>query len=130
MKAISPLLAYPLEGPVYLRSSSHELPDVVAALKGPAYQPIELDLDGRVDSVHGGVRTIFATVPDAPVTKASSPCRAPKRAPSESTNLCKGAYRATLKLNGQNGKTHDTRPEAGRSARRRSTVRVLNHRKR
>ncbi len=111
MKAFSPLLAYPLEGPVYLRSSSHELPDVVAALKGPAYQPIELDLDGRVDSVHGGVRTIFAKVPDAPVTKAIVSMQGAKKGLFQnSTNLCKGAHRATLKLNAQNGKTHDARP--------------------
>jgi hypothetical protein len=31
---VSPLLDQPLEGPVYLRSSSHELPDLVAALNG------------------------------------------------------------------------------------------------
>jgi len=111
MKAISPLLGYPLQGPVYLRSSSHELPDVVAALHGPAWQPIELDLDGRVDSVHGGVRTIFQTVPDAPVTKAIVTMQGKRKGLFQnSTNICKGRHRATLKLNGQNAKTHDTRP--------------------
>ncbi len=111
MKAITPLLDYPLEGPIYLRSSSHELPDVVAALSGPPSQPIEFDLDGRVDSVHGGVRTIFAIVPDAPVSKAIVTLQgAGKGLFQNSTNICKGTYRATLKLDAQNGKTHDTRP--------------------
>ena len=34
--AITPLLDQPLSGPVYLRSSEHKLPDLVAALEGPA----------------------------------------------------------------------------------------------
>ena len=34
-KATSPLVDYPLEGPVYLRSSSNPLPDLVMAFKGP-----------------------------------------------------------------------------------------------
>jgi hypothetical protein len=110
MRAISPLVDYPLEGPVYLRSSSHELPDVLAALHGPPSQPVEVDLDGRVDSVHGGVRTIFAAVPDAPVTKAIVTMQGAKKGLFQnSTNICKGTHRATLRLTGQNGKTHDAR---------------------
>lgn len=67
-KAVTPLFGSPLEGPVYLRSSNNPLPDLVVALKGPASQPIEVDLAGRVDSVHGGLRNSFEVVPDAPVT--------------------------------------------------------------
>ena len=63
IKATSPLVDYPLEGPVYLRSSSHKLPDVVVALHGPPSQPIELDLVGRVDSVNGGMRMRFTKSP-------------------------------------------------------------------
>ena len=59
VKVLSRLVDYPLEGPVYLRSSSHELPDLVVALHGPAYQPIEIDAVGRVDSVNGGLRVRF-----------------------------------------------------------------------
>ena len=47
--AVTPLLAHPLEGPVYLRSSSHKLPDVVATLHGQ----IDIELDGRITSTHG-----------------------------------------------------------------------------
>jgi hypothetical protein len=111
IKATSPLVDYALEGPVYLRSSSHKLPDVVAALRGPASQPIEVDLDGRVDSVNGGIRTTFEVVPDQPVTKAVVTLQGGKKGLFQnSTNICKGTHRATLKLDGQNGKVYDTRP--------------------
>ena len=36
---------------------------------GPPSQPIEIDAVGRIDSVNGGIRSTFETVPDAPVTK-------------------------------------------------------------
>ena len=63
--ATTPLLEKPLEGPLYLRSSSHPLPDLVAALHGQ----IDVDLVGRIDSKNGGIRTTFDAVPDAPVSK-------------------------------------------------------------
>jgi hypothetical protein len=111
VKAISPLLDYPIEGPIYLRSSSHELPDVVAALRGPPSQPIALDLAGRVDSVNGGLRTTIETVPDAPVTKAIITLQGAKKGLFQnSTNICKGTFRAQLKLSGQNGKLASSNP--------------------
>jgi hypothetical protein len=111
VKAFTPLFDYPFEGPIYLRSSSHELPDVVAALRGPPRQPIAIDLVGRVDSINGGVRTTFEQVPDAPVTKAIVTLQGAKKGLFQnSTNICAATYRASLKLNGQNGKVHDSRP--------------------
>jgi uncharacterized repeat protein (TIGR01451 family) len=111
IKAITPLLDYPLQGPVYLRSSAHKLPDVVAALRGPSYQPLEFDLIGRVDSVNGGIRTTIETVPDAPVTRAIVTLQGAKKGLFQnSTNICKGTFRATLLLDAQNGKVHDTHP--------------------
>jgi hypothetical protein len=53
--AFSPLLDKPLEGPVYLRSSSHNLPDLVADLN----DQVHFVLAGRVDSVRGGIRNTF-----------------------------------------------------------------------
>ncbi len=64
-EATTPLLDGPLKGPVYLRSSSHELPDMVAALNGQ----VDVVLDGRIDSIKGRLRTTFDTVPDVPVSK-------------------------------------------------------------
>ena len=110
--ATSPLVDYPLEGPVYLRSSSNELPDVVGALKGPAHQPVQFDLVGRVDSVNGGIRTTFETVPDAPVTKAIVSMQGGKKSLLEnSTNICKGTHRVKVKMVGQNGKRFESSPE-------------------
>ena len=111
VKAITPLLDYPLEGPIYLRSSTHKLPDVVAALRGPPSQPIRVELAGRVDSVNGGIRTTFETVPDAPVTKAIINLQGGKKGLFQnSTNICKGTYRANLELSGQNGRRADSQP--------------------
>jgi hypothetical protein len=63
--AWSPLLEQPITGPVYLRSSEHKLPDLVAHLQGQ----VNIDLDGRIDSYKGGIRTSFESVPDLPVSK-------------------------------------------------------------
>jgi hypothetical protein len=107
-EAISPLLDQPLTGPVYLRSSNHKLPDLVAALKGPPTQPIEVDLDGRIDSVHGGIRTTFETVPDAPVSRFVLRMQGGKKGLLvNSTNICRGTDKATVEMTGQNGLRHN-----------------------
>ena len=110
--AYTPLLDFPLSGPAYLRSSSHKLPDLVFALRGPAYQPIAFDAVGRVDSVNGGLRVRFETVPDAPLSKVVVTAQGAKKGLFQnSTNICKGTHRATLKLDGQNGKASDSSPQ-------------------
>jgi hypothetical protein len=110
--ATSPLLDYPLSGPVYLRSSSHQLPDLVVALRGPAYQPIEVDLDGRVDSINGGIRTTFESVPDQPVSKFVLTMQGGKKGLLQnSTDICGGAFRASVLMDGQNGKAQDANPQ-------------------
>ncbi len=38
-------------------------------LRGPAYQPLFFEAAGRVDSVKGGLRVRFESVPDAPLSK-------------------------------------------------------------
>ena len=115
-KVITPLLDFPEEGPVYLRSSNHLLPDLVVALKGPAFQPIEIDLDGHIDSVHSRVRTTFEVIPDAPITKFVLSMPGGKRGLLvNSTNLCKSTNHANIKLTGQNGKTRVTRPVVSNS---------------
>jgi hypothetical protein len=111
-KVFTPLLDTPLEGPVYLRSSSHPLPDLVLALHGPPSMPIEVVAGGRVDSVNGGVRVTFNSIPDAPLTKAIVITQGAKKGLFQnSTNICAKTQRATLKLDAQNGKTWDTRPK-------------------
>lgn len=63
--AVTPLLDEPLHGNVYLRSSSHKLPDLVAQLRSGA---IEFDLEGRIGPTkHGGIQAFFDNLPDAPI---------------------------------------------------------------
>jgi hypothetical protein len=108
-KAWSPLLDQPLQGPVYLRSSSHELPDLVASLDGA----IHVDLAGRIDSVNSRIRNTFEMVPDAPVSKFMLTMQGGKKGLLvNNTNLCKAKPRATVLFDGQNGKVHDTQPLA------------------
>jgi hypothetical protein len=110
-KAITPLLEEPLTGPVYLRSSDNKLPDLVAALRGPDRLPIEVELAGRTDSVHGGIRNTFDIVPDAPVSKFTLELMGGKKSLIiNSRNLCRGVQRATVRLNAQNGKVRNFRP--------------------
>ncbi len=66
VKAWTPLLDEPLKGPVYLRSSNHNLPDAVFALHGL----VDIEVAVRIDSVHGGLRAIVDDAPDAPVARA------------------------------------------------------------
>ena len=107
-KAFTPLLGKPLEGPVFLRANGgeRELPDLVAALHGQ----IDINLVGFIDSVHGGIRTRFNSVPDAPVSKFILTMKGgSKGLLVNSTNLCKTPSYATVKMDGHNGKIHDFR---------------------
>ena len=108
-KAVTPILSEPLEGPVYLRSSSHNLPDLVAALHNGE---INIDLDGHIDSVKGGrIRNTFEAVPDAPVTSFTLELQGAKKGLLvNSTDLCKSTNRAIADFTGQNGKVHDFNP--------------------
>jgi hypothetical protein len=108
-KAVTPLLSEPLSGPVYLRSSSHRLPDLVAALHSGE---INIDLDGRIDSAKGGrIRNTFEAVPDAPVTTFTLEMFGGKKSLLvNSTNLCVGTHRAIAEFTGQNGKAHEFTP--------------------
>jgi hypothetical protein len=98
--AESPLLGQALEGPVYLRASSHKLPDLVAALRGQ----IDINLDGRIDSVKQRLRASFESVPDVPVTNFTLTLLGGKRGLLEnSENLCSADQKARVQFEGQNG---------------------------
>jgi hypothetical protein len=119
--ADTPILSEPLTGPVFLRSSEHELPDVVASLHNGE---IDIVLVGRVDSVKGKLRTTFEATPDAPVKSAIFSLRGGKKGLFEnSTNLCKGTHKALASFTGQNGKLREFRlalePRCGGKAHRR-----------
>ncbi len=106
-RAFTPLLDEPVEGPVYLRSSNHKLPDLVAALHGL----VDVDIVGRIDSFKGGIRSSFESVPDAPVSKFILTMQGGKKGlVVNSRNLCAGKNRASAQFTGQNGVPHDFRP--------------------
>ena len=106
-RAFTPLLDQPLEGPVYLRSSSNPLPDLVADLHGQ----IHVALVGRIDSKHGGIRTTFESAPDAPVSKfVLNMLGGQKSLLVNSRNICRQKNRATADFNAYNGKVQDLRP--------------------
>jgi hypothetical protein len=107
-KAITPLLDKPLEGNVYLRSSSHKLPDLVIALRGQ----VDVDLAGKVDTgKNGGIRTTFEAAPDAPVKQVILQMQGGKKGLFvNSENLCRKEQRAISELIAQNGKLSEAQP--------------------
>ncbi len=111
-KAKTPLFDEALRGPVYLRSSSNPLPDLVARLRGPAHQPVEVHVIGRIDSVKGGgIRSTFSTVPDAPVTKFVLTMQGGKKGLLvNSTDLCARTNKATARFEAHNGRALTLRP--------------------
>jgi hypothetical protein len=118
----TPLLDYPLTGPVYLRSSNNPLPDLVPDLRGPAFQPIKLEAAGRTDSFNEGIRNSFDFVPDAPFTKLVLKMQGGKKSLlRNSTDICARKNRATVKYSAHNGLTHTARPalkaQCGKKAR-------------
>jgi len=97
----------PLRGPVYLRSSNHKLPDLVIALK----KPVAINVVGRIDSIKGGIRVTFASIPDAPVTRAIVTMAGGKKGLLQnSRNACAATSRSTLRLQGHNEKERNLRP--------------------
>jgi hypothetical protein len=114
-QAFTPLLDDPLRGPVFLRSSDNELPDLVASLRGQ----VDVDLVGRIDAVKGRIRNSFETLPDVPVSKFILTVKGGKRGLlTNSRDLCRkggGKIRAVARLKAQNGKKANQRPKVRRS---------------
>jgi hypothetical protein len=106
--ATTPILGEPLSGPVFLRSSEHQLPDLVVALHN---SQVDFDLIGHVDSVKGKLRNTFEAAPDAPVSSFVLEMQGGAKGLFEnSTNLCANAHKALSSFTGQNGKVWRTKP--------------------
>jgi hypothetical protein len=106
-KAWSPLLDRPLEGPVYLRSSNHTLPDLVASLDGQ----IQVELAGRISSANKRLRTTFDFVPDAPVSKFVLKMQGGQKSLLvNNEELCRTKPRAAADFTGQNEKRSLSHP--------------------
>ena len=112
-RVFTPLLENPLEGKVYFRANGgeRELPDVVVDLHGR----VDVIAVGFVDAVtrkgseSSRVRTKFANLPDAPITKAIFSFKGGKKGVFvNSANLCKVANIATVKMVAHNGKTQES----------------------
>jgi hypothetical protein len=98
--ATTPLLDAPLEGNIYLRSSSHGLPDLALDLRGQ----FDVEAVARVDSFDGGLRATFEAIPDAPVTEIEvNLLGGSKGLLRNSESLCGRAKRARVRMTGQNG---------------------------
>ncbi len=107
--AKTPILDSPLAGPVFLRSSEHQLPDVVASLHNGE---IDVVLVGKVDSVKGRLRNTFEATPDAPVSSVVVSLQGGKKGLFvNSTNLCKGTHKVEANFTGHNGKQWNKKPE-------------------
>ncbi len=111
-RVFTPLFKDPLEGPVYFRANGGErdLPDVVVDLHGR----VDVIAVGFVDAVtkkgseSSRVRTRFASLPDAPITKAVFTFKGGKKGVFvNSANLCKVPNIATVKMSAHNNKTQE-----------------------
>jgi hypothetical protein len=102
-RAKTPLLDNPLKGPVYMVSSTHELPDLVADLRGQ----VNVQLHGIISSKPGGgIKTVFNPVPDVPVKKFILWMKggAKQGLLVNSRNLCDKPLSSFMNLKAQNGR--------------------------
>ncbi len=131
-EATTPLLDGKLTGPVFLKSSDHQLPDLAIALKGPESQPVEVEFQGRIDSVHAQIRNTIEGLPDVPVTKFVLKMKGGKKGLLvNSRNLCQGKPgRMTVNTAAQNNKTADSRPVLGNSCGKAKKHKAKKHGKR
>jgi hypothetical protein len=107
IKAWTPLLDEPLEGPVYLRSSSHKLPDLVFDLHGL----VDVEVATRIDSSHGGIRATVEDAPDAPLSKVLLNMQGQKKGLIiNSRDLCGATSKANVEFTGHNGKVLSAKP--------------------
>jgi hypothetical protein len=107
VKATTPLLDEALEGPVWLRSSNHNLPDLVFDLHGI----VDIEVAARIDSVRGGIRSTLTDLPDAPISSFLLQMQGGRKGLIvNSRNLCGRKAKAQVELSGQNGKAHRAKP--------------------
>jgi len=107
----TPLLDYPLSGPVYLRSSDNTLPDLVPDLHGPPSQPIHFEAAGKTDSINGGIRNTFEFIPDVPFSKLTLQLQGNKKGLLEnSRDICARTNKAAVSYTAHNGLAYELEP--------------------
>jgi hypothetical protein len=99
--AYTPLFDAPLRGNVYLRSSSHKLPDLVASLHSGS---IHIVLEGEIGPTkQGGIQAFFADLPDEPLDRFVMTLAGGRHGLLQnSANICVSPPEATVKALGQN----------------------------
>jgi len=99
--AQTPLLDEPLRGNVYLRSSTHKLPDLVTDLRSGS---IRIVLEGRIGpSKKGGIQAFFDNLPDAPIERFTMLLRGGRHGLlTNSVNVCRRPPAASVKALAQN----------------------------
>jgi hypothetical protein len=103
VSAVTPLLAQPLTGTVYLEAHKPpSLPTLEAVLEGSG---ITVDLSGKLN-LSNGITSTFDTVPDVPITafSLSLPPSASNSALQATADLCAATLPLVATINGQNGK--------------------------
>ena len=111
-EVMTPLLDEPLTGAVYLRTSTHELPDLVLDLEGQ----VDLEIAARIDSVKGRLRATFEGVPD--VLHASLDLAGgSKGLLQNSDTLCGRNVQATAAMKAYNNGKQTNRPKLQYSCR-------------
>ncbi len=107
VKAWTPLLDNPLEGPVYLRSSNHKLPDLVFDLHGE----VPFQVATRIDSSHGGIRASIESAPDVPLSKVELRMQGGKKGLIvNSRNLCGAVSKADASFTAHSGAADEIKP--------------------
>jgi hypothetical protein len=100
-RAQTPLLDDELAGPVYLVSSSHELPDLLVDLRGQ----VDVRLRGVISAAKARIKNVFYPVPDVPVSKFVLTMKGGKRGLLvNSRDLCAKPSFSFMNFKAQNGK--------------------------
>jgi hypothetical protein len=100
--AHTPLFDVPLRGKVYLRSSSGYLPDLVADLRSGA---IRIVVEGKIGPAKHGIRTLFESLPDAPIERFTVTLDGGRRGLLvNSANICADPPLASVSALGQNNR--------------------------
>jgi hypothetical protein len=108
VRAFTPLLAEPLEGPAYLRSSNNNLPDLVFDLHSSL---VDFEAVARIDSKRGGIRATFTDLPDAPIEKVVVNMQGGRKGLIvNSTDLCDAKHRANARMSAHSGKITTINP--------------------
>ncbi len=107
IKAWTPLLDEPLEGPVWLRSSNNKLPDMVFDLHGL----VDVEVATGIDSIRGGIRATVKSAPDAPISKVELKMQGGKKGLIvNSRSLCAAPSRANAQFSAHNGRRFTASP--------------------